>query len=118
MTEKYDNPNDSTIPITLKSNIQIEGIKDDGRGKDTKNFLQKNKNLTRTMVVKKNIEDYSLDDLGKIENAKNHRSTNRPLHKINDFTDCVNFCRCCSLPCEEKGIIEPFGCYEDKEGYR
>ena len=113
MTEKNDNPNESTIPITLKSNVQIEGLKDDGGGKDTKNILQKNKNLTRTMVVKKNIEDYSLDDLGKIENAKKHRSANRPLHKINDFTECVNFCRCCNLPCEEKGIIEPFGCCED-----
>ena len=64
--------------------------------------------LTGTMIVKKKVEEYSLDDLGTIENAKKHRSANRPLHKIGEFTEYVNFCRCCDLPCKERGIIEPF----------
>ena len=30
------------------------------------------------------------------------------IHKIKEFNSNVNFCWCCNLPCEEKGIIEPF----------
>ena len=101
--------NDSVIPINLikKDNFQKENLKD--RGRETKKNNQKVKEaLTRTMVVKNKVENYSLDDLGTIENAKKHRSANRPLHTIGEFTEHVNFCRCCDLPCEEKGIIEPF----------
>ena len=62
----------------------------------------------QTVMMEERIEENTLDDLGKIEEAKKHRSANRPLHKIKDFNSNVNFCRCCNLPCEEKGIIEPF----------
>ena len=36
-------------------------------------------------------DEKTLDDLGKIEEAKKHRSANRPLHKISDFNNKVNF---------------------------
>ena len=97
--------NETEIPI--KDDIQIESLKDLG-GETNKNIPKSKKALTRTMIVKNKVENFSLDDLGTIEKAKKHRSANRPLHKIGEFTEYVNFCKCCDLPCEEKGIIEPF----------
>ena len=64
--------------------------------------------VKQTMLLKGKIKLKTLDDLGEIEEAKKHRSANRPLHKIKEFNDSVNFCWCCNLPCEEKGIIERF----------
>ena len=106
------NKNESEIPFgTNESNQIVEGLKD---APDQEYKIQMHKEgLTRTKIVEKKVEDYSLDDLGTIENAKKHRSANRPLHKLNDLTDYVNFCRCCSLPCEEKGILEPFKFCDD-----
>ena len=110
MTEENITQNYSNIPIQFDSNNQIEELND--KNNDEKNLNSK-QNLTRTMIVNKKIESFSLDDLGKIEYAKKHRSANRPLHKIKEFNSNVNFCRCCNLPCEEKGIIEPFHFCDD-----
>ena len=49
-----------------------------------------------------------LDRPGKIKYAKMHASANRPMHKIREFSTKTNFCICCNLPIETKGIIEPF----------
>ena len=72
-------------------------------------------NIRQTVMMQEKIKgnNNTLDDLGKIEEAKKHRSANRPLHKIKAFNSNVNFCRCCNLPCEEKGIIEPFNYCDD-----
>ncbi len=69
----------------------------------------------QTVLMEKKLEEYeySLDDKGNIEEARKHRSANKPLHKIRDFNTNVNFCRCCFLPCEEKGILEPFKYCDD-----
>ena len=64
--------------------------------------------VKQTVLLKEKIKLKTLDDLGDIDEAKKHRSANRPLHKIKEFNNNVNFCWCCNLPCEEKGIIEPF----------
>ena len=63
--------------------------------------------VERTIFIKQKIKK-NLDDLGEIKDAKMHRSANRPLHRIQNFNNKVKFCQCCNLPCEEKGIIEPF----------
>ena len=84
--------------------------------KDSKNIIKNKSDLKdikihQTVLMEDKVKKegkVTLNDLGKIEEAKKHRSANRPLHKIKDFNNNVNFCRCCSLPCEEKGIIEPF----------
>ena len=71
----------------------------------------KNLKVCQTILMEDKVKKEgktTLNDLGKIEVAKKHMSANRPLHKINEFNNNVNFCRCCNLPCEEKGIIEPF----------
>ncbi len=69
-----------------------------------------NLQIGQTVLLKKRIKGKkTLDDLGEIEEAKKHCSANRPLHIIKDkLNNNVNFCRCCDLPCEEKGIAEPF----------
>ena len=102
-----ENNNELSSPVNLKKKnpFQKEELKD-GHREINKNNPKLEKGYT--MVVKNKLENFSLDDLGTIENAKKHRSANRPLHKIGEFTEHVNFCRCCDLPCEEKGIIEPF----------
>ena len=108
MTEININQDDSSIPTNIRNNYSIKTEKKNDE-KNSKSIQV----LTNTMIVKNKVENYSLDDLGKIENAKKHRSANRPLHKIKEFTNYVNFCRCCNLPCEKEGIIEPFKCCED-----
>ena len=90
-------------------NTSIEIPKDNTRNENLskEKATEKNK-MKQTILVKDKIKIKTLDDLGEIEEAKKHRSANRPLHKISDFNNKVNFCWCCNLPCEEKGIIEPF----------
>ena len=62
-----------------------------------------------TAIVQKQVnEQFSLDKLGKIIWAEEHRSANRPLQKIKKFNKETKFCHCCNLPCEQKGILEPF----------
>ena len=70
------------------------------------------KKVIKGKAIKKSL--FSLDNLGKISLAKTHASANRPLHKINEFTNEVIFCPCCNLPQETKGIIEPYH-YCDQE---
>ena len=107
MSEKIIN--DSNIPINVKNeNIVIEELKDEGEKPPKKRRLHE-PIMSRTQVVRKNIGEFSLDAPGNIDLAKRHSSANRPLHKlVNDFADDVNFCRCCNLPCMEKGVMEPF----------
>ena len=76
------------------------------------NYLKENSidniPVKQTILINNKIKKKTLDDLGEIDDAKKHRSANRPLHKIAEFNKNVNFCWCCNLPCKEKGIIEPF----------
>ena len=100
--------NDTTIPENDENVITIEELKD----KSEKSQIKRKLNdpiVSCTQVVKKNIGDFSLDALGKIELAKKHSIANRPLHKLeDDFSYDIEFCRCCDLPCMKKGILEPF----------
>ena len=71
------------------------------------------KKVIKGKALKKTL--FSLDNLGRISLAKTHASANRPLHKINEFTNEVIFCPCCNLPQETKGIIEPFHYCDEEE---
>ena len=53
-------------------------------------------------------QKFNLYGKGYIIYAKIHSSANRPLNKINNFTEKVEFCPCCNLPSYTKGILEPF----------
>ena len=80
-----------------------------------------NPNVSRvTMAVQKQIkENFSLDNLGKIELAEDHRSANRPLNKKKNknFNKQTKFCQCCNLPCIQPGIIEPFSFTDNVENF-
>ena len=109
---------DSSVPIALSKNVNHiqESLK------DSPNLSQSRKNarskpLARTYFVAKKVETYSLDELGTIEKARMHRDANRPLHIINELNDSVKFCHCCDLPCEKKGVIEPFNVCDDADIY-
>ena len=98
-------PISTSIPIIISEHQVIQ--------EDLKDTLTPQKNtrdkpLTRTKLVEKKLVTYSLDDLGNIDLAEIHRDANRPLHVLGDLSENVNFCYCCDLPCETKGIIEPF----------
>ena len=85
-----------------------------------------------TLTIMKNInlnennnnedEKFNLDQLGRIEYAKQHSSANRPLNKlkeIKEFKDNTKivFCKCCGLPCITPGIIEPFKLCDNTDKY-
>jgi len=108
-TYKSTDEQNSQIPIIISKNLNYfqEELKDPpNKPKITKN--SRAKPLARTLFVEKKVETYSLDELGKPELALLHRKANRPLHALQELNNKVNFCHCCDLPCEEKGIIELF----------
>ena len=100
---------DSAIPISISKQVFTqEKLKDAQSHADSRKNNSRARPFTRTLLVKDNIETYSLDESGTIEKARKHRDANRPLHVIGEINNNVNFCHCCDLPCEEKGIIVPF----------
>ena len=80
--------------------------------KDNNQILNENKDVLLENSKKKTLsqrENYlNLDDKGYIKIAKAHSNANRPLNKINNFTEHVYFCPCCYLPSYTIGIFEPY----------
>ena len=70
-----------------------------------------------TFVQKQIKENFSLDNVGRIDLAKEHRSANRPLYKKNEFNKETKFCQCCNLPCQQEGVIEPFSFCESVKNF-
>ena len=63
---------------------------------------------------KKSIfEKFNLDKIGSIKLAKIHKSASRPLNKVGNFNNKTEFCQCCNLPAEQKGILEKFEFWQD-----
>lgn len=94
--------------------------------KDLQRFhLKSSKKLSQTSLIKnmhdnsnKNREEkFNLDQLGRIEYAKEHSSANRPLNKLREFKTNQKFCRCCGLPCITPGVIEPFRICDSTDKY-
>ena len=121
MDNNISKEQDSVIPINslAKTIDQVqEPLKTLGSQIDIIINNSRHKPLARTKFVKNKLETYSMDEIGKIEKAKNHRNANRPLHLIGEgLNDNVNFCHCCDLPCEEKGIIEPFNVCDSSDNF-
>ena len=92
---------------------KINNIKD--------NSLMPNRNMKMSimtnMVQEQINESFSLDNLGKINLAKEHRSANRPLCKKNEFNKDTKFCPCCNLPCQQKDTIELFSYCENIKNF-
>ena len=94
--------------------------------KDLQRFhFRSSKKLSQTALMKslnnnnnKNREEkFNLDQLGRIEYAKEHSSANRPLNKLREFKTNQKFCRCCGLPCITPGVIEPFRICDSTDKY-
>ena len=112
MKDNISYNNDSVLPINSQNNLDNKSINVDHRKS------ARSRPINRTILVQNKVETYSLDELGTIENAKKHRNANRPLHVIKEeLNSKVNFCHCCDLPCEEKGIIEPFKVCDNTDIY-
>ena len=111
MDDNFTKEQDSRIPVKNISKT-IDTVQEPLKTLESQIDIRKNnsrqKPLTRTLFVKKKVETYSMDEIGKIINAKKHQNANRPLHVVGELNDNVNFCHCCDLPCEQEGIIVPF----------
>ena len=121
--------------VGLKNNNPIKILNARSKPSSTKDLKKcKTKQITRTLSKKptillmKNInlndpnqqkreEKFNLDQLGRIEYAKQHSSANRPLNKLRDFKNNQIFCRCCGLPCITQGVIEPFKICDNTDKY-
>jgi hypothetical protein len=62
-------------------------------------------------------EKINLNQKGAIEIAKQHSLSNRPLKKLGEHSDDINYCRCCGLPCATPGIYEPFKMCDNTDKY-
>ena len=69
---------------------------------------KKNNNKLKLSMKKKLKMNY----VGSIEDAKIHSNANRPLKRLGEFNSQTVFCKCCGLPCEEKGVMEKYS-FED-----
>ena len=65
-------------------------------------------------------KSFNIYRLGEVKYAKLHSSANRPLKAVpggeNNMKN-LNFCPCCSLPSEEKNVLEPFSPCDDPDDF-
>ena len=82
---------------------------------------QSHQTLKKNIKLKKNrknkVDKFNLDQIGRIEFAKDHSSANRPLNKLREFKSDQKFCKCCGLPCITPGVIEPFHLCDNTDKY-
>ena len=118
LSNKFENKTKENI--LKKNETEEEDILKKFKEKKRRKNLNKS-NFKREMAfstIKHQIkEEFSLGKLGKIEWAKEHASSNRPLNKIKEFTKSTKFCNCCNLPCETPGIMEHFSFCENTENF-
>ena len=76
---------------------------------------EKNPKAYRRKIRKKLQYFDPLDEPGTIYNAEVHQSAQRLL-KVKRITKYVKFCKCCSLPQETPGVVEPFNYFDDSKG--
>ena len=103
--------------ILNKSPTKETGLNKTKSRKSENNNINSIKTLNINNNQKNREEKFNLDQLGRIEYAKQHSSANRPLNKLKEFKDDQIFCRCCGLPCITPGIIEPFKLCDDTDKY-
>ena len=97
--------------------INLEDLKDKTQTKQkwlTKLRSANHKNTNKKLNIK---VDFNLEGLGSIELAKTHRDANKPLKKIKEFDEKVEFCPCCSLPKKKEGYIEEFNFNENTDEF-
>ena len=136
ITLKAANNTDNKGEDEIKTNNALQKLNSIVKPSLTKDLKRsKTKQIQRTLskrptiIIMKNInlneynqqkreEKFNLEQLGRIEYAKQHSSANRPLNKlVKDFKDNQIFCRCCGLPCITPGVIEPFKICDNTDKY-
>jgi len=117
--------NDKETILDISGDVEI-GTYDNFKNKKGEFSSEKLTNLKKqnlgtsvmTKVVQNQIkENFSLNNVGRIDLAKEHRSANRPLYKKNEFNKKTKFCQCCNLPCQQEGVIEPFSFCESVKNF-
>ena len=114
----------SNLNSLKKLNLEIkepqidekESPRQNATTKRSQSTLRKSINITDNNR-KDRLDRFNLDQLGRIEYAKDHSSANRPLNKLKEFKSNQKFCRCCGLPCITPGIIEPFHICDNTDKY-
>ena len=92
----------------IQCEVKIED-KNESNNKKQNWFKRLKKAKSNNKINKLNFKiDFNLEGLGSTQLAKLHRDANRPLKKIKEFDDNIEFCPCCSLPSKHKGYIEEF----------
>ena len=78
-----------------------------------KSHISNKSDLNPINQINQNKQSKVSYKFGNIIEARKHRSANKPLYQLKNFTNDVSFCKFCNLPCEHPGIIEPFNCCDD-----
>ena len=100
----------------LQNNSDQTNLEDKKRSNNKKNWITKLKHSKNTKKL--DIKgDFNLEAQGTIEFAKLHKNANRPLKKIQEFDEHVEFCPCCSLPRKQKGYLEEFHFNDDTDNF-
>ena len=101
----------TVITVTNKEKKEEEAkTKESSQIKDSnikKSFI----GLSRIKSIKKTLINSTynfLIYLGKPELSEIHRNANIPLKKVGEFNGKTVFCKCCNLPCEQKGVMEKY----------
>ena len=118
LNERYDD-NDFSLGLTMHSTKIFQ--KENPNNKQTKlSFKQSKKSrVSNISPRKKALKSLSnnLIYIGDIEQAKTHSNANRPLKKVGEFDSETQFCKCCGLPCEKKGVMEKYSFKDSTEEF-
>ena len=118
LNEKNDD-NDFSLGLTMHSTKIFQN--ENPNKKQTKlSFKQSKKSrVSNISPRKKALKSLSnnLIYIGDIEQAKTHSNANRPLKKVGEFDSETQFCKCCGLPCEKKGVMEKYSFKDSTEEF-
>ena len=119
LKDNIDNKDDYdfSLGLTFKTTRIFPNENQDNKN-NKKSFKQTKKSnimkLKRSTL--KNIKN-NLIYIGDIEQAKTHSNANRPLKKVGEFDSKTQFCKCCGLPCETKGVMEKYSFKDSTEEF-
>ena len=112
--EIYDlNKNNSNFKENILNKINNEHK----NNKSTNKWFKK---LKQGKSIKKKLDYkdvFNMEGPGTINLAKLHRDANRPLKKIKEFDENIQFCPCCSLPKQKEGYIEELNYKESTDDF-
>ena len=118
LNERNDD-NDFSLGLTMRS-TKIFHKENLSKKQSKLSFKQtKKSSVSKISPRKKALKSLSsnLIYIGDIEQAKTHSNANRPLKKVGEFDSETQFCKCCGLPCEKKGVMEKYSFKDSTEEF-